>query len=84
MSKDYSLFRCWTTVWVLGDFGTVNVALPVDLPTADVGFILIGLFGFMDILIYGKWFKELDIQDKTIINQDVLFDKLSQDVEEVL
>jgi V-type H+-transporting ATPase subunit a len=46
-------------------------------------FILIGLFGFMDILIYGKWFKELDIQDKTIINQDVLFDKLSQDVEGV-
>ena len=38
MSKDYSLFRCWTTLWVLGDFGAVNVTLPTDLPTADFGF----------------------------------------------
>ena len=55
MSKDYSLFRCWTTVWVLGDFGTVNVTLPVDLPTADVGFIFIGFLNmspFIYFLVY--------------------------------
>ena len=42
-------------MWVLGDFGTVNVALPVDLPTADVGFILIGLLKmspFIYFLVY--------------------------------
>ncbi len=30
--------------------------------------ILLALFGWMDILIYAKWFKRLDIEDKTIIN----------------
>lgn len=30
--------------------------------------ILLALFGWMDFLIYAKWFKRLDIMDKTIIN----------------
>jgi len=43
--------------------------------------ILLGLFGWMDFLIYAKWFKRLDIEDKTIINQEELDDKLNQDEE---
>ena len=30
--------------------------------------ILLGLFGWMDALIYAKWFHKLDIGDKTIMN----------------
>ena len=41
--------------------------------------ILLALFGWMDILIYAKWFKSLDIQDKTVMNQAELDDKLNQD-----
>lgn len=43
--------------------------------------ILLGLFGWMDFLIYAKWFKRLDIEDKTIVNQEELDDKLNQDQE---
>jgi V-type H+-transporting ATPase subunit a len=43
--------------------------------------ILLGLFGWMDFLIYAKWFKRLDIEDKTVINQEELDDKLNQDIE---
>lgn len=43
--------------------------------------ILLGLFGWMDFLIYAKWFKRLDIEDKTILNQDELNEKLNQDIE---
>jgi len=41
--------------------------------------ILLGLFGWMDFLIYAKWFKELDIEDRTIRNQAELDDALGQD-----
>jgi V-type H+-transporting ATPase subunit a len=30
--------------------------------------ILFGLFGWMDVLIYAKWFTTLDIEDKTVLN----------------
>lgn len=43
--------------------------------------ILLGLFGWMDVLIYGKWFKELNIDDKTLVNEGELYDKLNQDLE---
>lgn len=33
----------------------------------------------MDILIFLKWFYPLDIQDRTIVNQDELDDQLEQD-----
>jgi len=41
--------------------------------------ILLGLFGWMDILIFGKWFTELNIDDKTLVNEGELFDKLNHD-----
>ena len=41
--------------------------------------ILLGLFGWMDFLFYAKWFKHLDIEDKTLMNKDDLYDKLNQD-----
>jgi hypothetical protein len=41
--------------------------------------ILFGLFGWMDLLIFFKWFYPLDIEDKTIINQEELEDGLNQD-----
>ena len=41
--------------------------------------ILLGLFGWMDALIYAKWFHPLNIYDKTIINQDELNENLNQD-----
>jgi V-type H+-transporting ATPase subunit a len=40
-------------------------------------FILFGLFGWMDILIFLKWFYPLDIEDRTIINWDELEDQLN-------
>jgi V-type H+-transporting ATPase subunit a len=43
--------------------------------------ILLGLFGFMDALIFAKWFKELNIDDKTLVNEGELYDKLGQDLE---
>lgn len=43
--------------------------------------ILLGLFGWMDALIYGKWFHSLDIEDKTIVNEEEMYDKLNQDIE---
>lgn len=43
--------------------------------------ILLGLFGWMDALIYGKWFHSLDIEDKTLVNEEDLYDKLNQDIE---
>ena len=36
--------------------------------------ILFGLFGWMDLLIFLKWFYPLDIQDRTIVNNDELMD----------
>lgn len=30
--------------------------------------ILLGLFGWMDFLIYAKWFKYLNVDDRTIMN----------------
>ena len=41
--------------------------------------ILFGLFGWMDLLIFLKWFYPLDIQDRTIVNNDELMDQLEQD-----
>lgn len=43
--------------------------------------ILLGLFGWMDFLIYGKWFRELNIDDKTLVNESELYDKLGQDLD---
>ena len=43
--------------------------------------IMLGLFGFMDALIVAKWFKELNIDDKTLVNEGELYDKLGQDLE---
>jgi hypothetical protein len=43
--------------------------------------ILFGLFGWMDVLIFLKWFYPLDIEDRTIINWDELEDQLNQDNE---
>ena len=43
--------------------------------------ILLAIFGWMDYLIYAKWFKRLDIQDKTVRNQEELDDKLNQDID---
>jgi V-type H+-transporting ATPase subunit a len=43
--------------------------------------ILVGLFGWMDILIYAKWFTNLNIEDRTVINTIELYDKLNQDIE---
>lgn len=53
-----------------------------DLITeAITGFIILwGLFGWMDILIYAKWFKPLDIEDKTVRNEDELYSDLGQDI----
>ena len=31
--------------------------------------IFLGLFGWMDLLIFGKWIRPLDIEDKTLVNQ---------------
>ena len=45
------------------------------------GFIILwGLFGWMNILIYAKWFKPLDIEDKTVRNEDELLADMNQDV----
>lgn len=33
----------------------------------------------MDALIYAKWFHRLDIYDKTLINENELFENLNQD-----
>lgn len=41
--------------------------------------ILFGLFGWMDILIYAKWFYPLNIEDTTIADSDELEDRLNQD-----
>lgn len=41
--------------------------------------ILLGLFGWMDFLIYAKWFKTLNVEDRTILNHDELNDTLNQD-----
>lgn len=38
--------------------------------------ILVGLFGWMDILIYAKWLFPLNIEDTTIISSDELEDRL--------
>jgi V-type H+-transporting ATPase subunit a len=55
-----------------------------DLPTLFTevlpGFIILfGLFGWMDVLIYAKWFTNLDIEDKTLTNADELNTNLQQD-----
>lgn len=44
----------------------------VELVTEVIGglAILIGLFGWMDLLIFGKWFKELDIEDRTLVEDN--------------
>lgn len=41
--------------------------------------ILLGLFGWMDVLIFAKWFHKLDIEDRTILNKTELFGQLNQD-----
>jgi len=41
--------------------------------------ILFFLFGWMDVLIFMKWFYPLDIDDRTIVNYDELEDQLNQD-----
>lgn len=42
--------------------------------------ILFALFGWMDILIFLKWFYPLDIEDRTIVNEAEIHDELEQDV----
>jgi len=39
--------------------------------------IFLGLFGWMCLLIFGKWFTKLDIEDKTMVNEGELYDKLN-------
>jgi len=41
--------------------------------------ILVGLFGWMDVLIYAKWFYPLDIEDTTVVDTNELEDRLDQD-----
>ena len=43
--------------------------------------ILIGLFGWMDFLIFAKWFFPVNIEDTTLISSDELEDRLQQDEE---
>ena len=38
--------------------------------------ILFGLFGWMDVLIYAKWFYPLDIEDMTTVDSDEVEDRL--------
>jgi V-type H+-transporting ATPase subunit a len=39
--------------------------------------ILLGLFGWMDVLIYAKWFHRLDIENQTVRNEAELMDSLN-------
>ena len=59
-------FRRWADLWTEVCTGLV---------------ILLGLFGWMDVLIYAKWFHYLDIEDKTILNEEELLDSLNQDLD---
>ena len=61
-----------------------NAVFFKDYPTlfceVIAGFIILfGLFGWMDVLIFAKWFYTLDIEDKTVTNQEELDANLSQD-----
>lgn len=42
--------------------------------------ILGGLFGWMDVLIFAKWFYPLDIEDRRLVNPEGLEDDFNQDV----
>jgi len=42
--------------------------------------ILGGLFGWMDYLIYAKWFYPLDIEDQQLVDPEGLADDFNQDV----
>ena len=46
------------------------------------GFIILwALFGWMDALIFAKWFYPINIEDTTIHDQDEMLDKANQDIE---
>jgi len=44
--------------------------------------ILLGLFGWMDLLIIAKWFTNVDIDDRNDSNQDNLLNRIYYDTED--
>jgi len=59
----------------------------VDLVTEVIGglLILVGLFGWMDLLIFGKWFTVVDIDDDTLVeNNEFAGDVVNQNIPSVI